>query len=884
MSRLAIVVAIVIGTGGCTSFEPIDRGVCGNGLVEAGEDCDSNAESCVRCAVVCSEAKDCPTMDYACGADGFCHAPGGLLGPATPAGPFQVNDLAITDIDHDKIGDVVGVSRTSVAVRYGEPTGRLTRSDSVVTPSQLSAAAFGDLDADGSTDLTIATADGLVSYGSRFGGISPMPVGAGAVEGSADIDIRHAFHIGRLTLGAFLADLDGSLIIAAVDLIGTPTFAAPCFVRLGLLPVAQSFASSAVDVYQVSDTELVVSLLTTASPRKLCVMSLHKPLFAPWVITDITPANAGGPAGLTRKPILADLEADADRCPGLVNTDGGAPGLRYWDGAMAAGGCTLQAVASPQGTPLVGPPQRPTTIVPVGRIPLSPAFGFAAADLLVMSDGIYAYTPGVGSGFEQLYISQRRLAGANHADLDGDGRIDGVLIPESEDDLDVVYRRTNTIVPLFPAYVVLRLDTASRVTSTELADYDGNGRLDIAMVEQLTDHQRLSVAYGTTDLLLQPAQISAFPTTWSMASVGFGDSDDIAAVCDDLVVLQPPLAGTSSPVITILSGSVQRTMTPYFDPRGDDDPDMGGPLLAPKEISDLRGVMVGRFIRGDKHREPIAVMTDRRTPAQNSPLLWPTRGTSFGPDATPTPSVSTMGLADCAASIGTGLCVSDATFVPWPISETRDTVIAYDRAGTVHVVAFDPGATGTVVATEVTAVMSKLPLGTVIRAMHPADLDGDGTPELVVSAGARLSGEDAGGILVCDVDASGVPRSCEDLAPAIIAATQGTAQVATTCFDAAPARIALRDSMSASGGQDLVVACRDGGSSLYRVHRGEAELEISLLGRTQTRIGAVRTGDVTGDGVDDVIALEGESGARSLVVFTQCSSRNLAACARGGGS
>lgn len=857
MKRLAI--AIVIIACGCTSFDSIDRDVCGNGLVEAAEDCDSSDASCVRCAVVCTTTSDCPTTDYACGVDGLCHAPGGSLGSPLPAGPFQINDLAITDIDRDQIGDVVGVSRTSIAVRHGEPSGRLTRGESLVTPSQVSNAAFGDLDDDGAIDVTIATTDGMVAYGSRFGSLAPIPVSAAITgTGTADVDIRHTFHIGRLTLGAFLADANGSLVLSVVDFLGTPVFQGPCFGRIGRIDI-QAFSSATVDVYRVGPNDLVVSLVTTTTPSRLCVMALRKPFLSPWTIADVTPANA---AALSRRPVLADLEGDADKCPGLVNTDGGAPALRYWDGSMTAAGCTLQATVSPLGTALPAIPG-PATTVAVSRIPLVPAIGNAASDLLVMSSGVFGYTPGAGFGL--LFEAQRRLQGANHGDLDGDGMIDGVLIAESEDDVEVFYRRPNAVIPLLPGYVVLRLDTASRVVATEIGDFDGNGRLDLALIEQLTDHQRLSVAYGTTDLLLPPTRISAFQSVWSMSSIGLADSDDAAGVTDDLIVLQPPKAGSTAPTLTILSGSVLRTMTPYFDPRTDPD----------QTITQLRNVMVGRFVQADTHREPIAVMIDRRDSPFQPPQLWRSVGTPSGPNATTTSGVATTGLADCTTGVGTGLCVREATFFPWATSATRDTVIAFDHATPAHVVAFDPGMTGTVAATEVTAITSKLPAGTIIRALHSADLDGDGTLELVVSASSA--------ILVCAVD-NGVPRSCEDLAPAIVAATQDTDQVATACIGAAPARIAFRDSMSpALGAQDLVVVCRDAGSSLYRVHRGAAGLEVSVLARTPTRIGAVRVGDVTGDGLDDVIALEGESGAQSLVVFAQCSSRNLAACARGTG-
>src|SRR5262249_9470468 len=121
---------------GCTDFAPIERGVCGNGLLEPGEDCDSQDAACRRCAVTCSVASDCPTTDYEWGVDGLCHAPGGALGQPHSAGTFQANELRVTDIDHDGIGDVLGLSRTSIVVRHGEATAQLAALDSIVTPTQ----------------------------------------------------------------------------------------------------------------------------------------------------------------------------------------------------------------------------------------------------------------------------------------------------------------------------------------------------------------------------------------------------------------------------------------------------------------------------------------------------------------------------------------------------------------------------------------------------------------------------------------------------------------------------------------------------------------------------------------------------------------------------
>src|SRR5438067_13756300 len=118
---------------GCTDLAPLKPGVCGNGVLEPGEDCDSNDPTCIRCARVCSTASDCPTPDYACGIDGFCHAPGGALGAPSVPVPFQVDDLVITDVNHDGVGDAIGLSKTSLVVRFGDGNGALSAAQSMVT-------------------------------------------------------------------------------------------------------------------------------------------------------------------------------------------------------------------------------------------------------------------------------------------------------------------------------------------------------------------------------------------------------------------------------------------------------------------------------------------------------------------------------------------------------------------------------------------------------------------------------------------------------------------------------------------------------------------------------------------------------------------------------
>ena len=60
------------------------------------------------------------------------------------------------------IGDVFGVSRTSISVRYGDQAAKLTRAASLITPSQTGASAFGDIDGDTANEFQVQLS-GLVA-------------------------------------------------------------------------------------------------------------------------------------------------------------------------------------------------------------------------------------------------------------------------------------------------------------------------------------------------------------------------------------------------------------------------------------------------------------------------------------------------------------------------------------------------------------------------------------------------------------------------------------------------------------------------------------------------------------------------------------------------
>ena len=819
---------LLLALVGCTDFDDVTRDVCGNGLLEVGEDCDSNDPSCVRCAVSCAVAEDCPSEAYACGVDGFCHAPGGDL--ARPSAPvtFQADDLRVTDIDHDGRGDVLGVSRTSLVVRYGDAAGALSASDSFVTPAQSGPASFGDLDGDGSLDVTLSTTEGLVTYTSAFGSLSPLDVETPIFDGTSGqpVDILSIQALGPLQFAAFGIS-DGFVILMVFDFLDESkfAFAVPCQARLGAIPRA-SFDTARVDLYRVNPDGAAaknsVLSFTTASGQ-VCATSITGSTAAGYTLADITPAGIGT---LAKKPILADLEGDADPCPGLVSSDGGPAAMRWWDGQMSGGRCALVA-AGAAGAALPALSGAPANAVAIGRIPISPAILFVSTDALVTTNGLYAQAGGL---MVPMYQSSRPLAHVTFGDLDGDGDIDAAAAAATEDDIDILYR--------YPEGVeLLRYDTASRVTTITIGDYDGNGVGDLAYTEAAISHQKMYVAYGTTDRHLPPLQVAAFADVSTVTPFEFRDSADNLSVADDLLVIQPAI-GNATATATLLHGSPQRTMLSFLEPRANEMQDK----------SVVRGTIVGQFT-GTAHPDLMVIAAPNPDQQAIGMRAYRVAGGDTGLDTTQSAGTVVDGLADCQLASPSGACVQDVRYLAWPRA-AGDVVIAVDRRSPPRAMRIDPGQ----IAQPIPALVDGLPPGATVQSLYAFDVDGDGTQELVAAF--------TGSVRICDVSPDGMPTKCEDIASAIPSSTM-------SCVDAAPGRV---------GERGVIALCREGTTStLFRVTREAGELAVTELAQGVS-LRALRVSDVTGDGVDDVIAVQGDGSASALVVFPQCTTRDAAAC------
>jgi hypothetical protein len=159
------VLAIALA-GSCRQLPELEPDMCGNGVVEKGEDCDLFTEfseiksSCGNaCRYLCDptfaevDAFQCPA-GRACGSDGLCRQPSGeyVLAPNSPIS-FEASQLLISDFDGDRIADLIGGSSDRIEVRYGVGDGTHRESFSLAIDTPRGERTIGDVNGDGLQDL-----------------------------------------------------------------------------------------------------------------------------------------------------------------------------------------------------------------------------------------------------------------------------------------------------------------------------------------------------------------------------------------------------------------------------------------------------------------------------------------------------------------------------------------------------------------------------------------------------------------------------------------------------------------------------------------------------------------------------------------------------------
>lgn len=840
--RTGILAVVALGAlAACSALPPYEPS-CGNGVIEPHEDCDSGSGGCLACSLACNASGGCPA-GLACGGDSLCHAPGGQFRPQGQVLPFDGKDLFVADVDHDRVGDLVEVSATALVTLHGQLGVGPSTETVLQTPFVTGPPAIGAFDTtDGTNDVVLPTVRGLVAYTSALDVLSPYPF---ALDVSFPDPTKRArpwlvFPIDQTHLGLVtrLVDIDASgtevsgtahLAYTSIDIgMGRPVFNPP-------VPVCGNLAADGVvdsTVRGLDATHLVVALTGTTEG---CVLRI-----------DAGDVGLQTELATTDRLVLASIQNNP--CPSvLAGTSEYKPG-----GGFPA--CTVATTATPYA-PLTG-------LVPpgdaiIGVVPLSPPIAGYSNDAIATTHAIFAvYTTAL-----PIYRSDRALGHITSLDIDADGDLDAVATSEGQTDLDVLFRFSPAAG--MEQFQLVRYDTLAHPRLALAGDFDGNQVDDLVYSEVTPYGERVLVMYGTHDRPLAPVEMATFRDLIALLP-GNVDPADPSGTLQDLSVLDFD-AATNRPLLTLMHGSPQRVMFPAFLPDLASVPNGQPP-------PPFTSVALGHFGGTGTVSDLFSVS---QTGAQAD--AWASQATA---GAFPIAGGQPVASTDCSANPDSMLCSPALHYLAWPVDASHDKLIAVDDRH--HAYTFSPAAPaqGTSDDTMFSQVTDP---SLVVHSLQRLDLDGDGTPELVAAFGADLTlrkQSAKGAVVACQVDASGgvVVGSCQDLGAAV-ADTDGPAE----CVDAAvahvtPVQLAI-DPNPTQPPPSLLMLCHRtlaGRSDVFRVSHDKDGYHVQRVLRISSpSVERIFTGDLDGDAVDDLIALDVAPGALvpQLTIFPQCTSR-----------
>jgi hypothetical protein len=260
----------------CADLPAIERGVCGNGVLDSGEDCDgpSDAGTCGEagiageCRFVCDPAatvSGCPA-GYGCGTDTVCRRGDGKFTLSTSSVPAGVDVIGVGDFGgrgtksvYAQSLDVLGLGSPRV-LRF-DAAGAALQSETASIPASLGAPQIADLNGDGRKDVATTASDGV----SVFLGQGPTTLVAEAFDSYRPPPGAEA-RVGIISVFGFLSE--GMLIARIPDEQGQ--------VQTVVLPRDTANAEDPVAILPVAPSALGTHMAAVAgvAPKTACARPL----------------------------------------------------------------------------------------------------------------------------------------------------------------------------------------------------------------------------------------------------------------------------------------------------------------------------------------------------------------------------------------------------------------------------------------------------------------------------------------------------------------------------------------------------------------------------------------------------------------------------------